>query len=680
MEEIMEQISRYHRWSIGCLIGMIFGGIVTGILYRELNIKEVVRFFKRRRNRMLVLMSISLLGCPSFSATAAQLLEVQVLPGSELEGNELIKEGENLYYVKNLKDFPDIKINLKILDEENLISPDTVYLEYRIEGMEEWTFLTDETAEWINSADGQFEITYSFDGIEDITGVYEFRCSYMDIEGQKAVISLPGNYVIDKVAPSFETRFTSKDGEALEFNEDGNSLEPYYNAADEMHWLFQVFEENLDMEQTSVSIIISDRNGQVLKENQIECEDNRFSIILNEDGHYQAKAILTDKSGNQTIYENCFALDSTAPKEANITYYLENGNILSRIFNKITFGYFAKEKLIARIQVEDAVSGVDKITYTYRNVENAETISKSVEALQNEENKNIFQTEVELPYSFKGNLQVYSIDRTGNISEEQKDIGVIAESEDTHVQTSRASIEIPASGTKQNQYFNTDVPVNFFVQDQYSGIQKISYVAGTELQETVFYTEEKEIITEQVEKNYIVSAAANEGNNIRFGLAFTDNAGHTTVFQEEELPVIHIDITKPKIQVVYDNNEVINGKYYNAERTATISVTEKNFDPEDVAFSIEGGEVEIGAWHQEDNQWHCNVRFYRDGEYRFGFSCTDLAGNTGTYERVDEFVIDQTIPTIHVVYDNYDVKNNFYYKTPRTATLIIREKNFSALS
>ena len=77
--------------------------------------------------------------------------------------------------------------------------------------------------------------------------------------------------------------------------------------------------------------------------------------------------------------------------------------------------------------------------------------------------------------------------------------------------------------------------------------------------------------------------------------------GHTSSASGEEFV---IDQTAPKLNVSWNTEAAQNGKYYNAARTATITVEEHNFDPN--LFKIEapvsagnGDEAtpaQIGGW------------------------------------------------------------------------------------
>ena len=305
----------------------------------------------------------------------------------------------------------------------------------------------------------------------------------------------------------------------------------------------------------------------------------------------------------------------------------------------------------------------------------------------------------DLPISFKGTIKAYGIDMSGNSAENTPGgaIGVIAETSDKHSQTSKTTLEVLSNSQKTKEYYNEDVKIRFTSQDSYSGLYLIDYQAGSDLQETVSYgTEGEKIVTSEIIRDYLIQADSNNENNIKLGLRLEDLAGHETKVPEDKLPKIHIDTTKPVVEVTYDNLDVLNEKYYKDDRTATVTVTERNFDPKDVTFEMEGPEVSVSEWshvagagcaagndpsdtkHTDSCGWVCQVHFSEDGDYTFGFRCVDLAGNEGVYDQVDEFVIDKTIPKITVEYDNHSFLNEYYYKEARTATITIEEHNFSA--
>lgn len=183
------------------------------------------------------------------------------------------------------------------------------------------------------------------------------------------------------------------------------------------------------------------------------------------------------------------------------------------------------------------------------------------------------------------------------------------------------------------------------------------------------------------------SGDARDGDDYKMTVDVTDNAGNTSRTDEngwyyinnsknpekldgQELASSHytghagndftIDQTKPVVSVRFDNNNVRNGKYFSAGRTATITVTEHNFSTENVEMTATnatvGGSASEG-WTQNGDVWTKTVTFDpQDAVCEFSISVTDLAGNTCTNDEVNygdsaahgEFVIDQVNPTLNI--------------------------------
>lgn len=178
----------------------------------------------------------------------------------------------------------------------------------------------------------------------------------------------------------------------------------------------------------------------------------------------------------------------------------------------------------------------------------------------------------------------------------------------------------------------------------------------------------------------VASGDARDGDDYKLTVSVTDNAGNTastdangTLTQNEKVVEnsnrytgaghgndFTIDQTKPVVSVRFDNNNVRNGKYFSAGRTATITVTEHNFSTENVEMTATnatvGGNASEG-WSQNGDVWTKTVTFDpQDAVCEFSISVTDLAGNTCTNDEVNygdsaahgEFVIDQVNPTLNI--------------------------------
>ncbi|MBQ6524702.1 MAG: hypothetical protein IJI12_08620 [Atopobiaceae bacterium] len=104
-----------------------------------------------------------------------------------------------------------------------------------------------------------------------------------------------------------------------------------------------------------------------------------------------------------------------------------------------------------------------------------------------------------------------------------------------------------------------------------------------------------------------------------------------------------IDTTPPQLSMEFDNNDVRNGMYYKATRTATITVLEHNFDASLFIIQTEGA---IGGWTDNGDTHTCQVFFGEGGPYTITVGGRDLAGNEAAEVSEPEFIVDLTAPTI----------------------------------
>gem|GEM_PF-5316414 len=289
---------------------------------------------------------------------------------------------------------------------------------------------------------------------------------------------------------------------------------------------------------------------------------------------------------------------------------------------------------------------------------------------------------------------------------------------------------IGVAATASADIYSGDVPVSVTVSDPktdeaFSGLKKVSYIVtnmGTQTQNGILYAapevtnngidNEAEVgkdengnprffTYEELEKtksfsgSLTVEAAKNNSNDVRVVVLVEDKAGNTF---EKDIR-LKIDITKPTISVSYDNNEgdvtfanPATDAYFKAPRTATVVITERNFDPNRVNFTIQnsdGAAPAISGWTtvtavgNGDGTTHTATIVYgADGDYGFDVGVIDQAGNGnqgvdyGGSLAPQKFTVDRTIPKIAIEYDNNDAKNGNYYKETRTATVTITERNF----
>ena len=180
---------------------------------------------------------------------------------------------------------------------------------------------------------------------------------------------------------------------------------------------------------------------------------------------------------------------------------------------------------------------------------------------------------------------------------------------------------------------------------------------------------DKNLIT-KLQKTLTVS---DNSNDILLEVTFTDRAGYT----DTERVAFSIDKTRPEIKVEYDvkasscpDKEAAYRKFYNEARTATVTVTERNFDEKranvQVLEAIQEGEgaMEISGWDEylayengtvSDETTHvCTVFYPGNTAYNFLAEATDLAGNKASASK-NIFMVDMANPILKGVKRNTDI-------------------------
>ena len=378
----------------------------------------------------------------------------------------------------------------------------------------------------------------------------------------------------------------------------------------------------------------------------------------------------------------------------------------------------------------------------------------SVEVINNENSNEI---SFDIPANFKGQIYAYAIDNVENdpknssfnlnaipnisvVDSEESEFnkcaypnGAVIENADKHMDTSSIEIKMPETSYSQ-AYSNSftdenrqldgtpdydtakNVPlyndndndgfnvVNVTVKDTYSGIKSVECVLkenGNDTTVASYPSNEAandwtvnntdNLITEVSNKKITIDG---NHNDMVLEVILTDNAGNVSY----DYVMFGIDKTAPVINVAYDNNngdvKSNNGStYFNADRTATVTISERNFDPSKVEFTIinaEGNapeavridEINDSIESTDKTQHTYQITYSGEGVYTFDVSCTDRADNVNAEVKYGEsvaptaFVLDKIAPTISVSYDNNSAANGKFFNAHRTATIVVKEHNF----
>lgn len=137
--------------------------------------------------------------------------------------------------------------------------------------------------------------------------------------------------------------------------------------------------------------------------------------------------------------------------------------------------------------------------------------------------------------------------------------------------------------------------------------------------------------------------------------------------------IITIDTIKPVINVTYSNQNVKNNindsegharKYFDSTQTATVTITEHNFEASEVDFTIGAKDAAGNAlnanelntkssWSTSGDKHTITITYPGDANYTFDVAYTDLATNAADNYAEDYFTVDKTAPTnLNVSYSN----------------------------
>ena len=385
-----------------------------------------------------------------------------------------------------------------------------------------------------------------------------------------------------------------------------------------------------------------------------------------------------------------FTVDTTAPTGM---ISLET-NVWDKLLSALTFGIWKNYEVTPVCTGKDATSPLYNILYYKSDADTPLTGNALEEKFHNGE----FTTS---PYTISATEQfsVYAriTDYAGNTAYLGSD-GITVDMEG-------GTVALTPAAPNENGFYNSDVPVEIDVTEAgniFSGIRTIDYQVvkdGDGANPTQFgnlYTfgttnPTRDQLTKNIKSSITVDAAKNNSNDVKVIVTAEDNAGNR--YRQET--ALRIDITAPAIDISYSNNSAENDTYFKADRTALITVTERNFNPDDVQLSITGsnGAVpEFSGWNEtaddadpDQTRWAASLIYSADADYTFGIAYADLAGNACAGERyaadtaaAHAFTVDKTLPVINVSYDNNDAQNTDYYKNARTAVISITEHNFDA--
>ena len=509
-----------------------------------------------------------------------------------------------------------------------------------------------------------------------------------------------------------------------------------YTKADKKEWYSGNIEFNISAKDSSdnkhhtgIKSVTAKFNGNEVKLNGLpKFTDKKFESVSNitfntegmtlKDGENKVEVTVVNNSGMSSTKEYKVYVDKTAPV---ITSFDIQNNDKQKIVDltpeKQYYNYYFQTDTQVTVNAEDKgnYSGIKTIYFRAYDVVTGEEYKSSKNVSTDNATASATFT---VKANFKGELYAYAVDNVDNNGKtqhgEKKPDDLIVETQQHHNGNASVTMSRAKASYKDNSgldLYSGNVNARVVFEDAYAGIKdaeiKVSDYTNTVTNTisvsvdnngnitssgngsvTVTGTKAKNTNDNLITNIVVDYVVTDNSNNIKITTSMTDRAGNKTDNVKDSLS---IDKTKPVIDVKYDNNEHTTyggNDYYKADRTATVTVTERNFDESlvEAAITRNGGRyTTIGGWTHNNNtadpdkSTHvAKIVYNTDGDFTFDIAVKDKAMNSADKFTQQKFTVDKTAPVIDVSFDNNSAKNGNYYKADRTATIKITEHNFNS--
>ena len=462
-------------------------------------------------------------------------------------------------------------------------------------------------------------------------------------------------------------------------------------------------------------------NKSKVDNTDINDSSTTFTIEYTWDGNYTFDIGYTDKAGNVGTVEydvkaatpKAFTIDRVAPTGTVSVSNTVNTWTNDTLLPAITFARWSKDTVKISGTSSDVISVMEDIEYYITGSAEAMT-AEQLDGVAEEDWK-LLTSETKVDPSRRFTVYLRLRDYAGNTSYINSH-GIIVDATAPEflpaLENLAPEVIIAPVQKDTNGIFNSSVTFAVTVKDPevdkaYSGLNIVKYSVKNLQKETqadvlykfditkedIKYTDLKQVYDNKAA--FTVDADLNNSNYVSVTVYAMDNAGNETT----KTMNIKIDVTKPIIDVLYNNNNgdtAFEGAdetvYFNATRKATIVITERNFNNKDKVEVTYTGPSDASkpvlVWkdtaptldNSDDFKHTAEIIYDKEGQYTFNISYTDEAGNVAAVDyngalAPNDFVIDTKAPEVTVTFNNNSAVGNYYNKQ-RVATVTVKEANF----
>lgn len=454
----------------------------------------------------------------------------------------------------------------------------------------------------------------------------------------------------------------------------------------------QITEHNFLPADIETTVTATDINGKSVAVNDLTAElrsakwkrsgdSYSYSTAKLNDGLYQITVSYKDPAGHPVSKSLSFTVDHQAPTIPEISYSVP---VTETVLASLTMGFYNPQVTVT-FTAYDTVSGVDHFTWSYQRQKGASETNvaayeqASVKAAADSSNKSKFTASVTMPLEkaqqIRGSVAVSATDKYNHTSNKRSDTNhvLVVDTVSPKLRVSYSAADNTVGSTRyygaaqkgQVQVTLELTEANFFPEDVKVTLQKQGAA------DAAISPQWKDLSTDSHVGQFTVSG---DGHYV-IRVDYTDRSGNKMTSYASDL--ITIDTVKPVIEVSYQNHNAVNTltdreghtrSYFNAEQTAIVTVTEHNFNANDVKFSIVGkdvtgaeraidGLVTKSGWSGESDVHRMTIRYPGNANFTFDVDYTDLAKNQAADYSPDYFTVDTAAPTVTGVNYSASVKD-----------------------
>lgn len=452
-------------------------------------------------------------------------------------------------------------------------------------------------------------------------------------------------------------------------------------------------ENNADMGvMSSEQVVINDEGKKefVLTQDDLDSHVIGFGYDKKtgyaRDGIYTLEYWVTDKAGNKSEKQSSvYKIDSHEPTDLHVV--VAGNEMPAESASSILYEHFYKEAVAGNVSAQYGISGEGSMKIL-RAKKPGEWKDADFSSFDDGDSFDISP-------NIRCFLYVRAEDNAGNYTEGWTR-GIVVDNMLPN-QSAGKELVVEPEGANEHGFFNQDVKVRISVKDSpeddnCAALMSVNSSVGKEGTDTItdkeLFAFTKELPTDDELTNastfetvQTIDAKVNESNEAYIEVTATDRAQNA----KTSLQMLKIDVTKPVIDISFDREDGVNGRFYNQSRTATIHVNELNFDASAVEMEItrngEPVEMALSDWTSDGSEHYASVAFTQDGDYTMEVRCTDLADNESETVQAECFTIDCTAPqvTIDLVAEaDGQMHSEGYYASKVTALITVTEHNFNA--